>query len=205
MLPRLALLFVGLVLWPKTAAAATFDYYLLSLSWSPAYCLLHEGDRDQCTKGYGFVLHGLWPQYEQGGFPQACSSTEAMSDAARRLGAMTYPSPYLAVHEWNEHGRCTGLSALDYFRAADKAFTTVTIPQKFEAQEKPLRLSPGEILDAFTSVNPKWPKASMVAVCKGPRLSEIRVCLDKDLNPRRCGAGISSRCRGGGVWIEPIR
>jgi ribonuclease T2 len=205
MLRRLALLFIGLVLWSKGAVASDFDYYLLSLSWSPAYCLLHEGDRDQCTKGYGFVLHGLWPQYERGGFPQTCSNMQTMSEAARKLGAMTYPSPYLAIHEWNEHGHCTDLDALDYFRAADKAFASVTVPQKFETPEKPLRMGLDEILDAFANANPKWPKASMVAVCKGPRLSEIRVCLDKDLNPRHCGTGVSNRCRGGSIWIEPVR
>jgi ribonuclease I len=45
----------------RTAAAAQYDYFLLSLSWSPSYCLTHGDDRAQCSKGYGFVLHGLWP------------------------------------------------------------------------------------------------------------------------------------------------
>src|ERR1700742_1398825 len=99
MLARLALL-LGL-LFATRAAAADFDYYILALSWSPAYCLLHQGDKDQCTKGYGFVLHGLWPQYERGGYPEHCQSGEAINEAARKIGAMTYPSPYLADHEWD--------------------------------------------------------------------------------------------------------
>ena len=52
--------------------AGTFDYYLLSLSWSPTYCAdLREGRRDpQCDgRPYAFVLHGLWPQNERG-WPQ---------------------------------------------------------------------------------------------------------------------------------------
>jgi ribonuclease T2 len=47
-----------------------FDYYVLALSWSPTYCASRAGrrDRQQCGtgRGYAFVVHGLWPQYEKG-------------------------------------------------------------------------------------------------------------------------------------------
>ena len=50
-----------------------FDYYLMSLSWSPSYCEAHPQDADQCAhKGFGFVLHGLWPQNRDGSWPQHC-------------------------------------------------------------------------------------------------------------------------------------
>src|SRR5215475_2239605 len=52
-----------------------FDFYLLSLSWSPTFCET-AGDRksaqQQCgERPYSFVVHGLWPQYERG-FPEFC-------------------------------------------------------------------------------------------------------------------------------------
>src|SRR5690349_19239687 len=52
-----------------------FDFYLLSLSWSPSFCET-AGDRksaqQQCgERPYSFVVHGLWPQYERG-FPEFC-------------------------------------------------------------------------------------------------------------------------------------
>ncbi|MCB1968558.1 MAG: ribonuclease, partial [Candidatus Accumulibacter sp.] len=52
-----------------------FDFYVLALSWSPAYCLI-EGDRankQQCAeeRDLGFVVHGLWPQFESG-YPEFC-------------------------------------------------------------------------------------------------------------------------------------
>src|SRR5262245_63535534 len=56
-----------------------FDYYTLSLSWSPTYCASQAGrnDRQQCGLGraYAFVVHGLWPQYHQG-WPQDCALRE---------------------------------------------------------------------------------------------------------------------------------
>ena len=68
-----------------------FDFYVLSLSWSPSYCEA-EGDdanRQQCeaARPYAFVVHGLWPQFERG-FPQECATDEPkvpQRDAARAL------------------------------------------------------------------------------------------------------------------------
>src|SRR5947209_11849087 len=52
-----------------------FDFYVLSLSWSPGFCDTGgaEKHRGQCNAGSGlsFVVHGLWPQYETG-FPSDC-------------------------------------------------------------------------------------------------------------------------------------
>jgi ribonuclease T2 len=49
-----------------------FDFYVLSLSWSPSFCEGREenggGGRSQqiqCGgRPFSFVVHGLWPQYE---------------------------------------------------------------------------------------------------------------------------------------------
>jgi ribonuclease T2 len=201
-----AALLVSLLPTVGSAAQARpdFDYYVLSLSWSPAYCLLHGGDRDQCTKGYGFVLHGLWPQYERGGYPQHCESDAPMTEVARKVAAVTYPSLGLARHEWETHGRCTGLSALDYFRGADKAFAGVQIPPVFEAPEQTQRMRVDEVLSAFRAANPTWRKDGAVITCKDGRLSEIRICLSKSLDPRPCGTEVSMRCRGT-LTIEPVR
>ena len=64
---------------PQTASADDFDFYVLSLSWSPTYCGSEAGrdDRQQCGSGrpYAFVVHGLWPQYERG-WPEDCRLRE---------------------------------------------------------------------------------------------------------------------------------
>ena len=60
------------------AVAGQYDYFLLSLSWSPSYCLIHQEDRIQCSRGFGFVLHGLWPQNADGGYPENCAPDAAL-------------------------------------------------------------------------------------------------------------------------------
>src|SRR6476469_4564070 len=51
--------------------AGQFDFYVLSLSWSPSFCATAaergngRGPTPQCgPRHYSFVVHGLWPQYD---------------------------------------------------------------------------------------------------------------------------------------------
>src|SRR3984893_11550562 len=55
-----------------------FDFYVLSLSWSPSFCeeASERGNEQRSQAPCGgpavsFVVHGLWPQYEHG-FPEYC-------------------------------------------------------------------------------------------------------------------------------------
>lgn len=127
------------------SVAGVFDYYLLALSWSPTFCLTHKDDA-QCTgKGYGFVLHGLWPQYAKGGWPQSCPPLTRLSAAETSKGLTMYPTKKLLDHEWSKHGTCSGLGAEGYLDKSDQALGAVKIPQAlqpfgstsyyFEAQE----------------------------------------------------------------------
>ena len=82
---------------PPAAAVAQipigtgFDFYVLSLSWSPSYCEAEgeDANRQQCkaARPYAFVVHGLWPQFERG-FPEDCQTRRAarpQRDAAHAL------------------------------------------------------------------------------------------------------------------------
>jgi ribonuclease T2 len=175
--------------------AGEFDYYLLSLSWAPTYCLTHSGDGDECaSKGYGFVLHGLWPQYEGGGYPEQCETDYDLSADASAKGRSLYPSPRLMSHEWQTHGTCSGLSALEYFRTADRSTASVRIPAEFEAPRTDGTLTAGQIIDRFRKSNPSMPDGSMTVACSRANISEIRICLTRDLAPRTCGHGVRTSC-----------
>ncbi len=182
-----------------------FDYYLMSLSWSPTYCLTHEYDRQQCAgKGYGFVLHGLWPQYDSGGYPHHCPGSPLSADA-EAIGQSLYPSPKLVQHEWAEHGTCSGMDPMTYFRTADRATATVRIPAEFEAPHTTLVLSGDEIAAAFRAANPALPEDSFTVTCSRGQLSEVRVCLTRTLAARSCGRGVRSSCPLAAVQIRSTR
>jgi ribonuclease T2 len=189
-----------------SAIPGQFDYYLLALSWSPSYCLTHQRDRAQCAgKGFGFVLHGLWPQFDSGGYPQNCAPRTGLSAQAAALGRTLYPSPKLMEHEWERHGTCSGLDAVSYFRTVDRALAAVRVPAMFEAPPTSMSLSGGQIAAEFLKTNPALPPDGMVVACGRGQLSEVRVCLTRDLRVRSCGRGVRNSCPAGPVEIQSSR
>jgi ribonuclease T2 len=172
-----------------------FDYYVLSLSWAPTYCLTHANDGDECSgKGYGFVLHGLWPQYDAGGYPENCPTQFDLSADAAAKGRTIYPSERLMQHEWREHGTCSGLDALAYFTTADRATAAIKVPAPLQAPPANQTLTADRITNLFQAANPQLPAGAMTLACNRAQLSEVRVCLTRDLKPRSCGRGTHSNC-----------
>jgi len=192
----------------SSGAAGSFDYYLMSLSWSPSFCETHLQETSQCGhQGYGFVLHGLWPQNRNGSWPQHCAGGAAPDDATiqHTLGFM--PSRRLIEHEWETHGTCSGLDSRAYFELADRAFARVKVPPVLAAAQKPPAISAAEVVKFFVEANPGMNNDMISVTCHdGYELTEVRVCLDKDsLSPRACGGRVHNTCRMGTLKIPATR
>ncbi|RGP38182.1 ribonuclease T2 family protein [Pseudotabrizicola alkalilacus] len=178
--------------------AGDFDYYVMALSWSANWCA-QTGDarRDpQCDRGRGtpFVLHGLWPQNERG-WPSYCrtgaadpsrSDTAAMADVFGGAGA--------AFYQWKKHGRCSGLPARDYYALARKAFGSIQISPVFPKITKDLKVPASVIEGAFLEANPGLQRDQVTVTCRAGMIQEVRICLTRDLDPRRCGADVIRDC-----------
>lgn len=185
-----------------------FDYYLMSLSWSPSFCETHPDETEQCgSKGFGFVLHGLWPQNKNGSWPEHCSQETGPDNATIAHTLAFMPSRHLIEHEWQTHGSCTGLDAKAYFALADDAFSRVTIPPALVAPKTSPSLSADEIIEAFIAVNPGLEQGMISVACHdGGELEEVRVCLDKDnLSVKPCGGRVRNTCRVGKLKIPASR
>jgi ribonuclease T2 len=173
---------------PARPEAGNFDYYAVALSWSPSYCTTNR-DPAQCGRGLGFVLHGLWPQYEKG-YPQQCS-TERLPEAVRQQYAPIFPSPKLAAHEWRQHGTCSGLAPAAYFSLSARLKDQLVIPAAYRSPAAPLRATPGEFVQAFRVANPGIPVNSVLPFCAsgGRFLREIHACFNKAGVARACSQG----------------
>jgi ribonuclease T2 len=178
--------------------AAQFDFYLLNLSWSPEFCHSHP-TAAECAAHSTFVLHGLWPENNEGSYPQNCSLAPGPTDPSQFSDI--YPDASLLEHEWKTHGTCSGLSPDDFFSSARKAFHSVTIPPKLAGLQSQISLPPGQILELFTASNPHIPQAALAVSCGGNYLTAVEACLDKSLQPIAC-SGIRS-CRANTVRIPP--
>ena len=188
--------------------AGDFDYYVMALSWSPNWCVLEGYDRDspQCDDDadFGWVLHGLWPQYEEG-WPDYCRTrfseptrgqTAAMADIMGTSG--------LAWYQWNKHGVCSGLSPADYYALAREAFGRVTIPAAFSRIPDTIALPASVVEEAFLAENSDLAADGITITCREDMIQEARICLTRDLDFRPCGADVARDCRLDDALMEPI-
>ena len=189
--------------------AGDFDYYVLSLSWSPTFCALTGDARgeDQCDArhDYSFTLHGLWPQNEFG-WPSYCRTGER--DPSRgQTKAMTdiMGSSGLAWYEWKKHGRCSGLPPEGYFAAAREAYESIAIPDVFRNLRKDVKLPASVVEEAFVEANPGLTPAMITVTCEAGRVQEARICLTKDLEFRACGLDAARDCRMQDALMEAVR
>jgi len=160
-----------------------FDYYLLTLSWSPEFCHSHA-DNPECKSGHhGFVVHGLWPQYSNG-YPEYCSNAPGLRDPGEMADIM--PDTGLVAHEWSTHGTCSGLDAETYFKLIRQAFTSIKMPQRFVAARENFSITPEEVKNDFVRANPNISANEMTVSCGNNYLTAVSFCVSKDLKPIAC-------------------
>ena len=186
-----------------------FDYFVMSLSWSANWCAL-EGDArnsPQCNPSadFGWILHGLWPQYEEG-YPANCvtrerspsrDETAAMADIMGTSG--------LAWHQWRKHGVCSGLSSEDYFALSRQAYGRVERPEVFRSLSEAITLPASLIEEAFLRDNPALEADQITITCKSGYIQEARICLTRELEFRDCGGDVIRDCSMTNAQFDPMR
>lgn len=192
----------------RGGAPGDFDFYVLSLSWSATFCATDGRDRNsrQCDAGRnpGFVVHGLWPQFERG-YPSFCGPSGRNPSRANIDDALeVLPDVGLARHQWRKHGSCSGLSPSGYFSEIRKARARVSIPPPFVAPRNGARWATREIEQAFVAINPGLRPDMMAVTCKRGMLEEVRICMTRDLRGfRPCTEVDRDSCRASDVMIPP--
>ena len=196
---------------PQRGNASTghFDFYVLALSWSSGFCATSGSGRSssQCDPGagLGFVVHGLWPQFEHG-FPSDCDpSSRPLSRQALDMTRGLFPDEGLARYEWRKHGTCSGKAPTEYFADVRAAFEQVHIPDDFKRVETDIRQAPADITRAFEAANPRLRPGMMAVGCTRGVLQEVRICISKDLRDfRPCPEVVRDTCRSRDISVPPI-
>ena len=194
-------------------APGEFDFYVLSLSWSPSFCAAAQergnasrSQQIQCGgRPYAFVVHGLWPQYDRG-FPNYCERPAPRLPRNIMTSMLDLmPAPGLIFNEWDKHGTCSGLQPRAYFETIRKARAGIKIPEQFIDVSEPKTIAPQEIEEAFIKANPGLSASAISVVCDSRRLSEVRICVNKDLQFRACEEVDRRACRRDKVVMPPVR
>jgi len=165
----------------SAGAPGDFAYYVLSLSWSPAFCLASPAAAE-CNGPRRYGLQGI---------------------------ADLMPARDLVYHEWSAHGTCSGLDPAEFFALVRRAYASIVIPQDLSGPARAIEEPPTAIADDFLRSNPRLAAPSIVVTCTGqsaPRLREVRICFDRELRPRACSADAArGACGAPQIIIPPIR
>ena len=205
---------------PKAPAntAGEFDYYTMVMSWSPTHCSNAQEGRDdeQCARTdghrHGFVLHGVWPQYERG-YPEACRLPGRRRPFVPNevIDGMLdiMPSRGLVIHEYRTHGTCSGLDPTSYYMLSRRFFNAVKVPDRFRNPYEVQFMSPEDVEAEFVRTN-AWLRPEMISVgCSGygNRLRDVRICFTRDGRGRACGENEAQNkmCRAREVNVPPVR
>lgn len=191
---------------PVAASGKGFDFYVLSLSWSPTFCAEEGPDAPnlQCgtDRDFAFIVHGLWPQFERG-WPEFCASRQPdrVPDALARRLRDIMPSPGLVGHQWRKHGTCTGLTQEQFVDAIREAHDAVAVPRAYRAAGSSQRADPDKVEADFLAANPGMPAGGIAVTCASGRLDEVRICMDKTLGFRTCPETDRRACRAASVFL----
>ncbi|GHP05765.1 ribonuclease [Pycnococcus provasolii] len=186
-------------------ASSDFDFFMFTTTWAGTFCD-HEFGR-HCKHVVGLrnlTIHGLWPNYDSGKYPQFCDKRkfdpDKVADLQDRLNA-EWPDLLskggLWSHEFEKHGTCSA-SVLptehDYFGAALSLNERLDLTsalfragiQPSSTQAYPTK----DIVKAVKSVigDDVDPELN----CADGNLQEIRVCFTKTFQARNCDSSASS-------------
>ncbi len=193
----------------KGEKAGEFDYYVLSLSWSPNWCL-REGDSKQSSQcapasGYGWIMHGLWPQYHRG-WPSYCPTAKAPPSRSMTQDMVdVMGTSGLAWHQWKKHGTCTGISAADYFALSRAAYGSVVRPAVFRQLDTPVTMPATVVEAAFLQANPGMNANMITITCAASQIAEARICLSRELDLVPCGRDVIRDCTLNDAAFAPLR
>jgi ribonuclease T2 len=106
-------------------APGEFDFYVLSLSWSPSFCEAasergnsSRGSSDP-VRGSAVLLRRAWAVAAiRARLPRTIASVHRRGSIAMSMASMLdlMPAPGLIYSEWDKHGTCSGMGARGIFR-----------------------------------------------------------------------------------------
>jgi ribonuclease T2 len=183
----------------RNNAPGQFDFYVLSLLWSPSICQATKAYLEKprlCSSGQmsSFFVEGLWPQYERG-FPEFCQKAAPMLSRKVVDGLLDImPDPELIVHEWERHGTCTASSPNEFFANVRRASALVKIPDEYRKPNNTLVATSAEIKGSFVRANDGLSSDAIVLACDRERLRGIELCISRDFTFRSCSELIRQNC-----------
>jgi len=177
----------------KRSAGAGFDFYLLAMTVSAAFCADGHQQSAECRapRRWPLVIHGLWPErIEPRAYPHDCAAPPLQLDPKLEQQLREF-MPGMAAglreYEWRKHGGCSGLDDNVYFSSAlNLAHDLETLLAARLATLEGNEVTPAELRETANLFNPPL-GATLTFHCRTlrgsdsrPVLYEVRQCVDND-------------------------
>lgn len=169
--------------------AVAFDYYMLSLSWSPSFCEQQKQKNGgnvpshlqfQCNEAaqFGWVIHGLWPQkanaHAISDHPRFCQGDlPPVSADLIKKHLPESPGAKLLQGQWEKHGACAFNDAQSYFAKQQALFRSLNLPAHEQSRK--------ELFQWMKKFNPQLKHVRLES-----RGNELYICYDKQWQPMDC-------------------
>ncbi|XP_043707037.1 ribonuclease 2 isoform X2 [Telopea speciosissima] len=187
-----------------------FDYFALALQWPGTFCqrTRHCCSSNGCCRSNSpteFTIHGLWPDYNDGTWPECCSrSSFNMKEISSLLGELQKYWPSLScgspstcfggrgvfwAHEWEKHGTCSSPVIHDeytYFLTALNLYSKYNVTGILTEAGYVASNSEKYPLGGVISAIENAVGASPLLSCSHGAVEEISLCFYKDFKPRDC-------------------
>ncbi|CCD62615.1 Ribonuclease T2 protein rnst-2 [Caenorhabditis elegans] len=188
-----------------------FDYLMFTTIYPTAVCRADDDSvPESCEIPSGtpqWSIHGLWPNFENGSYPQNCRGTprhfdenliKSIEDRLVVVWPNLYPKKTIQSfwkHEYDKHGTCAQSeklfeSELAYFTEVMKVFDSIDVAGGLKSvgpSEKPITSSDlKNALSGVTSGKTFQFHCLRDKKTKQFLLGDIRLCLNKDLTIRDC-------------------
>jgi ribonuclease T2 len=183
----------------KKGEPGKFDFYLLDMPWAPEFCSIAETSAQCQPPQQSFVVHGLWPQNNDGSYPVFCSHEKGPANPRENFDIT--PDMQLIGHEWLKHGTCSAQGPQRFFQMEHEVFASIHIPPAFDRVDREISMSPAGILDLFYKANPDLPQGSLVVSCRSDHFTAVEACFTTALHPVKC-LGLNS-CTQPSLKIAP--
>ncbi|CAI2354981.1 unnamed protein product [Caenorhabditis sp. 36 PRJEB53466] len=197
---------------------APFDYFMFTTIYPTAVCRADDDSvPDSCEIPSGtpqWTIHGLWPNYENGSYPQNCQGTPKHFDEhlirdietqLRTVWPNLYPAKSIQSfwkHEYDKHGTCAQSddrfdTELLYFKEVMRVHESINVAEGMASigpSDKPINAD--EVLKALSGVTGgKQFHFNCLRDKKTKQflLGDVRLCLNKDLSIRDCPDSRNSR------------
>jgi len=157
-----------------------------------------------------FTMHGLWPNFYNGSYPEDCPGQAFNAGQIETLNASLNSfwidnegdNPWLWSHEWTKHGTCTGYSEYGYFQNAINGF----IPSVNSIWGVWLNagITPSLSTTYSSTTLSSYVQSALgqqaVLSCSGSTLDLIYICFQPNMTKMDCPSSVASACYGTITW-----